>query len=470
MHESQEPFFEEEGLYEAINKFEEMQKCNDTYYFDVYEFETIIDYYLDQHKLSTAVEAIDIGLLQHPQSSTLKFRLAQAYIQGGKPAKGLRLLRSIEFLETGNVDFYLLKGSALNLLGKKEEADEAFNCAVENATEGKDDVLYNIAFSYVNTRRYKSAIHYLLIGHEVNPENPTILHELALAYERLDDLENSVVFYKKYLDFDPFSDSIWMNLGLVYSSLKKYDEALEAYDFSLAIYPDNISVLFSKANLLVSAGKYREAIKVYEETIRLEPANVQAYVYIGECYEKLDYNKRAIFFYKKALSIELNNNEAWYGLGMANYQLEHYTEALTCLKKASEIDPENADNWFMLGEVNRKLSDYKEAVYAYNRAVELDPTDYEAWINKAELSFHEFSNVKEAIKILNEAYQYNQNNSALNYKLAFFYLHNNQSKLACRFFEKALSINFQEHQEYLAKIPASRKGKDLRDLIEKYKN
>ena len=147
MQESFDHYFEEESLYQAISRFEDMMKSNTICYFDVCEFEIIIDYYLDQHNIKHAEEAVYTAMGQHPGSSEIKFRLAQLYIQSGKPAKGLQLLRGIENLESSNSDFYLLKGTAFNLLGKKEEATRAFDSAIRYTTEGKDDVIYNIAYS-----------------------------------------------------------------------------------------------------------------------------------------------------------------------------------------------------------------------------------------------------------------------------------------------------------------------------------
>src|SRR5512145_1049812 len=99
MQESYDHYFEEESLYQAISRFEDMIKSNSNLYFDICEFEIIIDYYLDQHNFRIAEEAVIHGLNQHPHSGEIKSRMAQIYIQNGKPAKGLRLLREIETID-----------------------------------------------------------------------------------------------------------------------------------------------------------------------------------------------------------------------------------------------------------------------------------------------------------------------------------------------------------------------------------
>jgi hypothetical protein len=74
MSEGQESYYEEEGIFESIIRFEEMLNTNSTIYFDVYEFENIIDYYLDQHNIHNAKAAIECGLKQHPKATSIKLR------------------------------------------------------------------------------------------------------------------------------------------------------------------------------------------------------------------------------------------------------------------------------------------------------------------------------------------------------------------------------------------------------------
>jgi len=469
MNENQESLYSEDGLFECITRFEDMLNRNNSCYFDIFEFENIIDYYIDQHNFLNARAAIERGLRQHPYSTSLKYRLAQIYIQNGKPSKGLHFLREIEAMEETNCDFFLLKGSALNVLGKKEEAFIAFDRAIKLSSEAKDEVIFNIAYSYLNTRRYNLAIKYFLLANEVNPKNILVLQELAYVYEKLDKLDKSVIYYNKYLDLDPYSENTWFNLGMVYVSLEEYNKAIEAYDYAIAICPDYISAYFSRANALINQERYKEAIKSYEEIINLEPDNIQAFTCIGECYEKINLYKRAIHYYKKAIIIDTTFDDAWFGIGMAHFQMEEFLLSLKFFLHANSIDPENPEYWFMLGETYKELNILDKSIEAYNRAVELDPNDYDAWLSHADICFME-NNLFEAITILKKAYQYNKEISAINYNLAAYYLYNNQPNLASEFFEKGLSINFSEHRDLLSRYPLTSHNELFSKLIRKYKN
>ncbi len=468
MNENYDSFYEEEGLFESINRFEDMVKRNDSCYFDVFEFENIIDYYLEQHNYSCAISAIERGLKQHPNSVSIKLRLAQIYIQNGKPSKGLHSLREIEPIENSNYELYLLKGTALNVLGRKDEAYQAFERAITLSTECKDDVIFSIACSYLNTRRYNLAIKYLDLAHEINPHNLSVIHELALVYEKTDLLDRSIEYYKKYLDIDPYAEHIWFNLGMVYSNLEKYEMAIEAYDYAIAISPDYVSAYFSKANTLVNIEEFYQAIEAYEQILILEPNNTQAYSYIGECYDKVGLHRRAIYYYRRALSIDKTFGDAWYGLGMAHFNLNDFNASIEFFIQANKTDPENPDYWYMMGESYRKLSQFEKSAESYNRAVELDPNDYEAWLSHADIFFNK-NNISKAISLLNKAYEYNKDISTINYNLAAYYLYNNQPHLASVYFEKGLLINYYEYGELFNRFPLVSNNEIFSQLVKKYR-
>ena len=60
-------YFQEDGdLKEIIGRFENMLNQVEAYFFDVYEFERIIDHYLDTNHFSKAIDAVYHGKNQHP--------------------------------------------------------------------------------------------------------------------------------------------------------------------------------------------------------------------------------------------------------------------------------------------------------------------------------------------------------------------------------------------------------------------
>ncbi len=73
-------FSYEEEVKLAVQKFERMKKNNESYFFDVIEFETIIDYYIESNNSNKAFEAATLASEQHPNSVSIQLRKARVLL------------------------------------------------------------------------------------------------------------------------------------------------------------------------------------------------------------------------------------------------------------------------------------------------------------------------------------------------------------------------------------------------------
>jgi predicted Zn-dependent protease len=107
----------EEDVKHAVQKFEKMKKNNENYFFDVIEFETIIDFYIDSNNSLKAFEAATLASEQHPNSVSIQLRKARVLLDKGRAVEALRILKRLESIEPGNHEIYIAKGTALGILG-----------------------------------------------------------------------------------------------------------------------------------------------------------------------------------------------------------------------------------------------------------------------------------------------------------------------------------------------------------------
>ena len=106
MEEDFNQYNEDEDYAASLDRFEQMLKKNEHYFFDVEEFEILIDHYLEKTDTKKAKKVIDISLKQHPTSSTLKLKKAQFLTAIHKPNKALEILNSLEVLEPFNSEIF----------------------------------------------------------------------------------------------------------------------------------------------------------------------------------------------------------------------------------------------------------------------------------------------------------------------------------------------------------------------------
>ena len=102
MKEEFEDVFHEEEYDELLNRWEDMLKNKKKYFFDVFEFENIIDYYIDIDKANNALNAINLASEQHPSSINIQLKKAQVLVEKGLSNQALKIIDNIELIESSN--------------------------------------------------------------------------------------------------------------------------------------------------------------------------------------------------------------------------------------------------------------------------------------------------------------------------------------------------------------------------------
>jgi tetratricopeptide (TPR) repeat protein len=437
MIEDIDPFSQESN--DLVGKFDEMIRQNKMYFFDVEEFEEIIDFYLDRNISKKARAAIDYAMRQHPSSNAFRLRKAQYFAGVNNSVKALELLNSLEMLEPKNPDIFLTRGAVFSKLKKFRDAIQCYEKAAEYADD-KDDIYTRIAFEYEELKDFDNAIDNLVKALDFNPENQAVIYELAFCFEMAGREEDSVEFFTGFLDTHPYSDIGWFNLGIALSNLQLYEKAVDAYEFAIAITPDFSSAYFNKANSLANLGRYREAVGYYELTLELEEADPLTLYYIGECYEKLEDFEKAYSSYKAALRLNPDMAEAWMGLGIINDMTGNEKAALKHMIKAMTLDNTNVDNLLYYADALFRYKMTDEALLAYKQAVEADPFHPDVWLDYSSF-FSESGDYAKAINIIMQGIEIQPQNHELLYRFAGYLAKKGRLKEAYANFELALQIN-----------------------------
>jgi tetratricopeptide (TPR) repeat protein len=467
MNEEKDWLFDEDELLESVRRFEEMQKSNLQYFFDVDELEDIINYYFEVNNNKQASYAAEYAFKLHPESTAIQLKFAHHLIYRGKAQETIQLLNYIEKVEGYNYEISVLKGTAFNILGDVHEAKSQFDKAVSFADENKDEVLYNIGVSFEDRGQFQIAIDYFKEAYLLNPENVGVLYDLAYSSERMGKYDDSIIFYNKYLDEDPFSENVWYNLAIVHSLLENHDEAIKAYDYAIALNEEFASAYFNKGNLLFNEDRFTESLEVYNSFLELEPQNAEALSYIGECYEKLKDFDKAISYLNRAIIENPQLTDAWYNLANVYLNTTKVDEALFSIFRALDQDEDNTEYLFTLGTIYYKKKEYNKALLTFKTVTELDPDDEEAWMCYSELLV-ENHQLEEAIKILVQALGHNQDSAILNYRISSFYMLKGNDFLSIKYFEKGLKLNVNERQLFFDFIPDAAEYPNIKELLNQY--
>ena len=459
--------FESKEFAAVFKRYKQMLTEQRTEFFDVGDFEFIADQYIDKGQYSNALQACEIALRQHPNSIIVKIKKAQIYLSQLKVQKAIHLLIQIEEIESTNPDVMMMLGTCHNLQGEYLQATEYFRKAEQYSFEDRDELLYNIGISFIQTGAYDEALTYLKKALEENPEHEPVLYDLAFCFEKVGDDDAAIEYYNRYLDIDPFSESAWYNLGIIYNRLEDYTKAIDSYDFALAIDANYSAAIFNKANALSAIERFQESIDAYHEYLAVDPDSVDAHLYLADCYFQMDDYENAELFYDKTIRMEPNCSDGWFGAGLVMLINDKSKEASPLLKKSLDLNPDCAECWNALGKAFSAQKNFKKAESAYKKALELDDEIAEYWLSYADLMFQN-NKFKEAVGILEEAEVSEAACAAIQYRLAGFYIFLDNFELAQLKLETALTDDYPAHTDFLENFPTFLLLEWVTKLIAKY--
>ncbi|MFO7671840.1 MAG: tetratricopeptide repeat protein [Bacteroidales bacterium] len=468
MSENKEQVFENEEFEILLRKYEDMRSGVQSIFFDVEEFEQIIDYFLDDFQYDEAKEAANLGEKQHPSSVEIKYKFVHIFIEQGNAKKALALLEEIPVWEEENPERFFLKGTAYCLMGKLKEAERQFDRALELSGDETFEALLNISIAFENVRHYELAIKYLIQAFRQQPENLSVLYDMGYFYERLHRFDDSLKYYEKYLDLDPYSDNVWYNMGIVYQKIEQHEKAVEAYDFSIAINPDYASAYFNKAAVWINTDRLEKAISCYRDFLEIDPENTQAYCYMGDCYEQMERLDDAVAAFQKVIEIDNTDPEGWFGAGMIYNLQNSHQEAITYILKAIEFDNTNLDYWINLGYVNEDAGLIEEALKCYAYVTRTDPADLDGWIALSALLMKE-GDFEHAIHFLRDAFVHHPKEALIKVKMAVCHLKLGENHKAAKLLEEGLEQDSSLVSDFAHYHPEGSYGIDIKRIIQKYK-
>ncbi len=456
----------EDEIKQAVLKFERMRNNNENYFFDVIEFESIIDYYIENNNSNKAYEAAILATKQHPKSVSIQLRKAKVLLDKGRAVETLNILRKLENIEPGNHEIYIAKGTAMGILGDIQGARKMFDYALELDSDEYENILFSIVSVLQNLNYYEHLIPYLLKLIEKEPHFKAHLYDLAFAYEKTEDFKNSIKYYLKYLEDEPFSDSAWYNLGIIYNKIEMPEKAIEAYDYALAINSQNSFALFNKANILYNLERYFEAIPVYVEYLEFEDESVEAMTYLAECYEKINEITLARKYYHDALELVPEFADPWFGLGVIELNTGHAEDSLIFFRKAVKLDDENPEFWYLLGKAHYALGEKKSALRCFREALKLDAYYGEVWSDLGEIIVKE-NLASRAIHYFEQAYKITGDVPGINFLLASFYLRTKTPEKAVIHMNLALDTDKGLYKEFVDLFPSELLTTGIIRLLEK---
>ncbi|UPL48570.1 tetratricopeptide repeat protein [Hymenobacter sublimis] len=462
-----ENFEDREEVEATVRRFEQMVALNEPVFFDLADFENIIDHYTTTTQYEKALQACEAGIAQYPFSTELLIDRSQVLAMKGEYAAASSQIEDVALLDPDNPDVAVTRGIIATQKGEFAEAIAFFHQAAERAQD-RDDIFFNLGLAYQSWQKFKSAAKYYKQSLRLNPDNDVAVQELLYCLEVSERLEKNLDFFRRFTDDDPYSAVAWYNLGQAYYRAGKLDEAISAFDYAILIDGKFYEAHGFLASVYVTQERYRAAISEFELSHPEGEPSPEALCNIGECHEKLAEWDLARRFYQRAIDLDPEMDEAWFGIGIVMNVQEKYFEAIHFFRKAVSLYEESVEYWLALAAAEYQIGNIVSSIEAYEKAVEVAPDNKDAWLNWS-IILYEQGNFDGAIDLMRNAVEIQPMEAELHYRLCAYLLAGGRYREAYECLENALVLDFDKHRLLFDYFPELESQKALARLIDQYR-
>jgi Flp pilus assembly protein TadD len=165
---------------------------------------------------------------------------------------------------------------------------------------------YNLGLAYLDQKQYQAALNELVEAKRLNPREPTVLNNLALAQAGAGDNLAAIALLREALKIDPTLVEAHNNLGAFLFERNQFNDArLELLEV-LKRDPQSVSARFNLARTLAAMDEHEVAIREFQTLLAADPTDVAARYELAASYQKTDRRPEAIAEYSRALQMDNN--------------------------------------------------------------------------------------------------------------------------------------------------------------------
>lgn len=138
------------------------------------------------------------------------------------------------------------------------------------------------------------------------PDDYDVVHNLGLARSEAGDLAGAIELLSHAAALKPDEPAPHSALAVAYARLNQLDDALHHIDLAIAIDPNNANTLQNRGAILSKVGRYEEAVSTLLSIGAAGDMIPEVQYGLGELYERMDDTKNAQIRYQKVLTIPGN--------------------------------------------------------------------------------------------------------------------------------------------------------------------
>lgn len=238
--------------------------------------------------------------LPFPDRGAVRFFLGQVEEAAGNPAAALEHYRQV----AGGGQYLAARGRAAQLLaqmGRREEAIAFLRWSEARAPQEKAQLAQLEAQLLRESGQYAAAHATLAAALKLQPEQPDLLYDTALAAEKLGNLQEMETLLKKLIRLQPDNAHAYNALGYTLADRNlRLKEARELIEKATRLAPEDPFIMDSLGWVLYRQGRLQEARATLEKAYAIK-ADPEIAAHLGEVLWRLGLRAEALALWQQAL-------------------------------------------------------------------------------------------------------------------------------------------------------------------------
>lgn len=201
----------------------------------------------------------------NPDVPNVQFKLVEAYIREGRPARAFSLLERLTVPEAQKADAAFWKGQTLIALSRPLDAIEAFQNSLQGQPTAKAWAYAALGSSYFQLQRFPESIQAYREAVRLEPNNPEWQYGLALSLKDGFRGQEALEIDAKLLKRLPKDPSVWRQKGFTEGILGRNKDSIKSLEKSLELEPKQGKVWAALIDEYRRAGRDKDVRSAYEK-------------------------------------------------------------------------------------------------------------------------------------------------------------------------------------------------------------
>lgn len=209
---------------------------------------------------------------------------------------------------------------------------------------------------------YDCALEMLERAKEIEPNNASVMYELASVYLLKGDQKTAMDYLRQAMEADPDNDWYKLSLAMLYISDNDWKSAGNIYEIILKKNPGNEEIIYYLTQIYSTTGDWQKLIALLNLQQQRYGISEETSLQKFQAYHFLDRNKKANAEIDALIRAFPNEGKYWVMRGKIYDEERNFRKAKEYYDHALRLDPDNAVVYLAYAEHYRALENEKQAI------------------------------------------------------------------------------------------------------------